>query len=247
MNYNKNLIELISDLSSLQAQLIFEDDKNQQTFTVKANDDKVTTCFILNAPKSYFDFTGDQIAFYDYTKFKKYFSIFDKPTKDPATSNVPKLDITPNKNGNGYTLNIQSSIDSRCFYTKLGDPHVVTKPQFDKIAMPSIDAELPLSEEDVINLKSMISTVSADTATFNCSGNVCKVTLCNNYSGDTFTMSFDLTTPTQNNFEIVIPKNGIVAMPVASYNIKMCSRGLIELTQIRDDDIKLTMYFTRKK
>lgn len=246
MNYNKELIELISDLSTIQTQLIFED-QNDQTFTIKANDKDVTTCFILNAPKSYFDFPGQKIAFYDYSKFKKYFNIFDKPAKDPAMSNTPKLDIETTAQGSGYMLKVSSSIDARCVNNKLGDPATVAQPQFRNIVFPSVDAELSLSAADVADLQSMVNTVSADNIQFNCSDQVCRVTLRNNFSGDTYSTEYALTNPIQVPFEINTPKTGIMALPTESYKVKFCSRGLIELTQLREDDIKLTIYLTRKK
>lgn len=246
MNYNKKLIELISDLSVIQPQLIFEDN-GDNTFTIKANDKNVTICYILNAPKTDFDFPGEKIAFYDYTKFKKYFNIFDKPAKDPAMSNTPKLDIETTSTGEGYMLKISSSIDNRYFNNKLGDPAVVDKPQFNKIDLPAVDAELTLSAADVADLQSMISTVAADNVQFSCEGSVCRVTLRNNFSGDTYSSEYQLAQPIQTSFEINTPKSGVMALPPESYAVKFCARGLIELTQLRDDDIKLTIYLTRKK
>lgn len=247
MNYNKELIELISDLSTIQTQLIFESSADNSEFSIRANDKDVSTCFILNAPKSYFDFPGSKIAFYDYSKFKKYFNKFDKPAKDPAMSNTPQLDIETTAQGAGYMLKVSSSIDSRCFNNKLGDPTVVAQPQFNKIVFPSVDAELTLSAADVADLQSMVNTVSADNIQFSCEGSTCRVTLRNNFSGDTYSSEYPLVNTIQVPFEINTPKTGIMALPSDSYQVKFCSRGLIELNQLREDDIKLTIYLTRKK
>lgn len=246
MNYNKDLIELISELSTIQSQLIFED-KDEQTFTIKANDKDVTTCFILNAPKAYFDFPGQKIAFYDYSKFKKYFNIFDKPSKDPAISNTPKISIELNPNREAHILQISSSIDSRCFNHKLGNPDVIAKPQFNNVVFPSIDAELTLSASDISDLQSMINTVAADNICFCCENNTCRITLSNTFSGDTYSSEYELINPVTTPFEINTPKSGIVSLPTNAYKVKFCARGLIELSQLREDDINLTIYLTRKK
>lgn len=64
MNYNKNLINLISQLSNIQQQLVME--KDGEVFKMRANDDKLNVCFTLTAPLSYFDFPGEKIGFFNF-------------------------------------------------------------------------------------------------------------------------------------------------------------------------------------
>lgn len=246
MNYNKDFIELLSELSAIQTQLIFEETENN-LFNVRANNSDTTVCYKLIAPKSYFDFPGSKIGFFDFSKFCKYFNIFDKVTKDPATSNTPKLDIETNAAGNGVALHISSSIDSRSFVNRLGDPDVIAKPQFGDVGVPSVDAELSLSAADIIDLKSMIGIVSADNVKFEFHDNVCTTVLSNTFSGDTYSSEYTLAYSVKAPFEFTVPKSGIMPIPSSAYHLEICSRGLIKFTQLREDEIKLAIYITKKK
>lgn len=246
MIYRQELIDVLSDLACIQSQIILKSDENE-TFTIKANDHDASTCFILNAPKSYFNFPSNEIAFFDYTLFKKYFNIFNKATKDPATTNKPLLEIETNNNSQSEKLIISSSIDDRKFITTLGDPAVVTKPQFNKIVFPSVDAQLSLSSADVADLQSMINIISADVIKFTCKDSTCTIELTSNFTGDKYSTTYNLTEAIQVPFEICTPKTGIVALPKEAYNVRFCSRGLIEFKQLREDDINLTIYVTKGK
>lgn len=245
MNYNKDLINLISQLSNIQQQLVME--KNGEVFNMRANDDKLNVCFTLTAPLAYFDFPGEKIGFFNFSTFKKYFDIFDKPSKDPAISNTPKLDIELNESGEPYILNISSSIDARHFVNKLGMPEVLSKPQFNQINMPTPDAELYFSESDVNDLNSMVSLIKADTIQFHFEGKTCTANLTSMFSGDTYSAQYDLKSDVEIPFDFVVPIRGINTLPSAAYNIQVAKRGLMKFEQLREDDIKLNIYWSRKK
>ena len=199
--------------------------------------------FTLTAPLAYFDFPGEKIGFFNFSTFKKYFDIFDKPSKDPAISNTPKLDIELNESGEPYILNISSSIDARHFVNKLGMPEVLSKPQFNQINMPTPDAELYFSESDVNDLNSMVSLIKADTIQFHFEGKTCTANLTSMFSGDTYSAQYDLKNDVEIPFDFMVPIRGINTLPSAAYNIQVAKRGLMRFEQLREDDIKLNIYW----
>jgi hypothetical protein len=71
IEYRKEIFDIVNDLSQINNSVIFE--KEDDKVVIKAVDAEMTIAYVLEAPKSFFDFEDDQIAFYNYNEFYQFF------------------------------------------------------------------------------------------------------------------------------------------------------------------------------
>jgi hypothetical protein len=71
IEYRKEIFDIVNDLSQINNSVIFE--KEDDKVVIKAIDAEKTIAYVLEAPKSFFDFEDDQIAFYNYNEFYQFF------------------------------------------------------------------------------------------------------------------------------------------------------------------------------
>ena len=75
MNYNIELIELVSKLAPIQQQLGFV--KDGDSVILRAKEVATKIAYKLVAPVSYFDYPGQNLRFYEYKRFMSFFNIFN--------------------------------------------------------------------------------------------------------------------------------------------------------------------------
>lgn len=246
MNYNKNLIELLDEASEIQKQLIINKDATNKTIGIKANDTDVSICYTLNAPEDYLDFPGTKLAFYDFTKFVKCFKVFDIKNKDPKLADTPVLDTVVNGNGDVTDLIIKSSKSKQKISYRTARSDVLTQPVFNTIKMPNVDCTFNITQDEFVHLRYMLdSVIEADTIRFDFDADVCKITLKNIKTSNYYEIEFK-TTAKMNTGSIEVPTKGLKMMPMAGFNVEICTAGLIHMNMEREDDIKMDLYISKK-
>ena len=73
VSYKEEFLDLIYDLRAIENGVIFEKDDDEENILVKRIDAEKNMAYSLKAPLSYFDFSEDRIAFYDYEEFYQFF------------------------------------------------------------------------------------------------------------------------------------------------------------------------------
>lgn len=248
MNYSKNLIELIQSVAPIQKQLVIhniKDVNNADIIELKANDGPCSISYILTAPKSYWDFPGTELAFYDFDRFYKCFQIYDRPNKDEALADTPDLDYQLNKMNTVSDVLVKSSKQKSKISVRTARSDVLAKPAFNKIVIPSIDAKFNLTEAEFVNLQKLCdSVIQADQITFNCDKTV-KITLSNTKNSNYYDIEYDCDN-IQVPFSLTIQTSGFSQIPAGAYSIEICKRGLVHFHQDREDDINMELYIAKK-
>lgn len=107
IEYRKELFDIVNDLSQINNSVIFE--KEDDKVVIKTVDAEKTIAYVLEAPKSFFDFEEEQIAFYNYNEFYQFFRAVE-------AAEMKKTDKTITLCGHNskisYLLSNPESIDS---------------------------------------------------------------------------------------------------------------------------------------
>lgn len=250
MNYDINFVKIMTELAKINPQLIFKkSEEDENAITVKQVSADKAICYFLDAPKTVFDFESDSLAMIDFNRFVDYFNVFNKPNKDEKLADTPKLSIeySDEEFTDSVVMHINSSKMKAAFRHRLADEDVIVKPSFNKINFPSHDTKFSLSEAELSELNSLISTISADRITFAFDGNDVKITLSNTKTSDTYENVYTIDTAVDSPFEITVPNTGIVKLPKGSYDIDVCKAGLMAFKQVREDQINLVLYVAKCK
>lgn len=247
MNYKSNLIELLSKVNKIQPQLIINK-LGEDQIEIKANDKEVSVCYHLKAPQDYFEFPGEKLAFYDYNHFYTCFNVYNKPNKDEKLSITPVLDVKLNDKQEVSDLLIKSSNGKSKISLRCARPDVLVKPVFqNEIKIPSIDAKFSFTEEEFNGLLDMINIIDANAIKFKYEADNVIITLYNTKSSNTYDITYKLEFGVEIPFELTIPTTGIKQIPKGySYNVETCSRGLWVFNQVREDDINMKLYISKR-
>lgn len=251
MNYNIDLIELVSRLSPIQQQLEFVKDSEINAIVLKAQEENKKVAYKLIAPVDYFDFPGKSLRFYEYKRFKNYFDIFNKPNKDEALADVPMLDSAVNDSQDVYDLIIKSSKGKQQFTYRMAAEGTIETPTFNGVRLPTLDAKLNLSQLQVEHLQKMIGLIQDSKEKsgikLEAEGEYLKVSFRNITTSDSYEIEYKLETPVEKEFTFIVDKSSLLLLPSADYELEICNRGLIQFHMIREDDINLNLYVSRQK
>jgi hypothetical protein len=248
MNYNIDLIELVSDLSPIQQQLGFE--KEDDKIVLRAKEESTKIAYKLIAPVDYFDYPGQSLRFFEYKRFKSFFDIFNYSTRKDETS-TPILDANLSDRGEVVDLIIKSTKGKQQFTYRTAIEGAIENPEFNNIVLPSVDAELILSQQQIDHLQKMINLIQdkgeKSGIRFQFEGSTMKVSFINMTTSDSYEIEYDLINAVKESFEFVTDKEGLTLLPSADYKFNICARGLMEIHMNRDDAINLNLYISKQK
>lgn len=245
MDYNKNFIDLVSELCSFQSELNFIKKDNQVVLRAKEENTKIA--YTLYAPENYFDFPADYLGFYDFTEFRKYFKIYDVPNRDEDLADAPVLDVNFTESGNIYQVLIKSSKSNQQLKCTTAPKGILEDPNFNGVKLPSIDATLNMSAAQIDNLKKMINIIKPASVKMTFSGDTCEISFENVVNHNEFTCVYNLTAPIDDTFVVETDIIGINGLPSGDYEVNVCNRGYLHYHQVRADDIDLNLYVSKIK
>ena len=250
MNYNIELLDLVSDLAPIQQQLKFSKDSDGNIFlAAKHIDKKVVYC--MHCPGEYFEFPGTAVRFYEYKKFKSFFDIFNNPDKDEALSEHPVLDANLNESGEVYDIIIKSSKSNQQFTYRTACEGAIEEPDFKGVDFQTIAAKYVIPSAKISHLQKMIGLIQdkmeKSGIKFHGEGNKLTVSFLCLATSNSYKIEYELAEPVAQEFTFTTDKEGILLLPTADYEINIDPRGLIKFHMVRKDEINLDLYISKQK
>lgn len=249
MNYNLDLIELVSRLAPIQQQMEFT--KDDCAVILKGQEENKKIAYKLIAPADYLDFPGEGLRFYEFKRFKNYFDIFNRPNKDETIADVPVLDTEVNDSGAVRDLIIKSSKGKQQFTYRMAAEGTIETPTFNGVKLPSVDAKFSLSQAQIDHLQKMIGMIQDSKEKsgikLEAEGEMMKFSFRNITTSDTYEIEYKLDTPVETPFTFVVDKEGLLLLPSADYELEVSARGLIQFHMLRDDNIDLNLYISKQR
>lgn len=249
MNYNIDLINLLSELNPIQTQLEFQ--KTDEKIILKAKELKERIAYKLEAPADYFDFPAESLRFYDFKKFLDFFNTFNVVSRNEELTDTPILDTVSTDDGEISNIIIQSSKGKQQFSYRTGVRGTIDVPTFNDIKIPNVASSFSISEAQIEHLRKMINLVYDNKNTpggikFECSGDNMKIVLFNMVSSNKYEIEYKLDTPVDKDFTLTVNREGFLLVPTASFKVEIGVKGLI-FHMIRDDkiDLKLGMSYMK--
>lgn len=246
MNYDPKYISLVTELASINPQLIFK--KADDLVSVKAIENKEkSVCFFLDAPEDAFNFESDSLAVIDFKRLVSYYNTFDKEGKGEDGNDAPQLfvEYSDDEATEAVTLHIKSKKVKASFKHRLANEDVIVKPNFNKVKFPSIDAEFGLSQDQIAEINKMLSLTGADRIKWAFHDSVCTVTLFNTRTNDTFDNDYVLNSSVDGEFNFTTLSQGFGLLPKGSYSIKVSKGGIMSFHQDRADKLDLILYIAK--
>jgi len=224
VQYNSELFDLVKDLTSINTQVIFEKDE-EGNVVVRRADSESTIAYELKAPREYFDFKEDQVAFYNYPEFFQYFKALGEPEISISQKSV--------------TLKEGSSKTS---YLLANPEAIEAGPKTINFSNP--DVRIELSADALDELLKLIGLINSKKAQVYGNGKKLTIKVYNNLHDNTFEKTFDVENLSNFDDEIdfVMFSDTFKNLPVKrNYIIEIKAQGFIRIALV-DDDLSLDIY-----
>jgi hypothetical protein len=221
--YKSELFDVLKDLTAINNQVIFE--KQDDKVMIRRSDAESTIAYQLLAPKEYFAFDEEKLAFYNYMEFYQYFRAI----------NTPEIFI------DGAKIFIKSG-SAKVDYILSNPESIQAGPK--SINFKSPDIKFCLSSADHDELMKMINLIKPKKAQITSNGENVKVKLFNNLHDNTFEKTFDIENVSKNKDEIdfVIFSETFENIPLKrDYTIEIKKEGFIKISLV-DENLSLDIY-----
>lgn len=250
MNYNIELLDLVSKLSPIQQQLKFAK-KDDGTIALAAQEVTKKIVYCLSCPWEYFEFPGEAVRFFDYKKFKSFFEIFNNPDKDADLNETPVLDTVLTDAGEVHDIIIKSSKSNQQFTYRTAAEGMIDEPKFNGVDFQTVAASISLSNEQIVHLQKMIGLIQERTEKsgikFVGKGKKLIISFVCLATSNSYKIEYDLAEPVKQEFMFSTDKEGILLLPPAEYKMVIDPRGLIKLHMVRNDKITLDLYISKQR
>ena len=230
ITYNKTALDIISALTTINQSVVFQHDEDDDSIVIsKAADANKSIAYIFSAPKEVFDFESteedSECGFYNFNDFYTLFNVFNEPTLEQDG-----VDITVKEN--------KSKIKFR-----LTDQELIKK-TFNRVEFEDPEVSFMMDYELIKKIKDLASgnKVNADRVKFTVDGTELKYDLYNTKHHNTFDETIEIENDGDADFSIEIDMKIWNKIPNASYKVCMKEEGLLRLTMVRDDGIKVEIY-----
>jgi hypothetical protein len=221
--YNTEALNTVNQLSRItknrdnKCSIKFE--KDAEGIHIQAGNEGNSIVFTYDAPSEYFDFEGEEICFYDYPEFHKYFSAFESPLIEKEVINE----------GDNEALVFTQG--RRKIVYPLADSEVLEGKRR-KIKWDDVSAIFNFVEADVSALKSILSLLGAKETNlvFTFSGatvNVKTVSTMKNRSVNTYEDTFELMNEVEEDFVITIKSDVFSHLAKKDYRVEVIDAGVI--------------------
>ena len=223
IEYQREILDLVKDLTEINNSVIFEKDNNK--VVVKRADAEVTLAYILEAPAKFLNYGDDQIAFYNYSEFYQFFNAFDSP----------ELKRVKNKL-------IISESNSKIEYL-LSNPESIT-PGPKRIQFDSPDIKFVLNSSDLDEITKMNALISAKKAKIIGDTKSISVIIYNSLHENSFEKKFKIENLTgfKDNFEFVISSDLFSKVPQKKdYISEIKKEGFVKMS-LNNEKIGLNIF-----
>lgn len=222
--YNMELFNLVKDLTSINTQVIFEKDAEGRV-VVRRADSESTIAYELKAPREYFDFNEDQIAFYNYPEFFQYLNAFSSPEISISQKSVT---LKEGSSKTSYLLANPESIEAGPKTINFTNP----------------DVRINLSSDELDELLKLIGLINSKKAQVFGNGKQLTIKVFNNLHDNTFEKTFKV--ENLSNFEdeidFVMFSDTFKNLPVGrNYTVEIKAQGFIRIALV-DEKLSLDIY-----
>lgn len=229
VQYNVELFDLLKDLTSINTNVVFEKD-DEGNIVIRRADSESTIAYQLKAPKDYFDFEEDQIAFYNYPEFYQYFKALGTPEMSITEK---KITLVEGNSKTGYLLSNPESIPAGPKSINFKDP----------------DVRINLSAAELDELLKMIGLINSKKTQVFGNGNEITFKVFNNLHDNTFEKKFkveNLSSFTDEIDFVMFSDTFKNLPPKRDYTIEIKVQGFIKISLV-DEKVSLDIFTGRVK
>lgn len=224
IEFHREVFDLVNDLCQINKSVIFE--KENDNIIIKQMDAEKTIAYVLEAPKEYFNFGDDNIAFYNFPEFYQFFRTVENGDLYKE-ENIIKLS---NKNSKiNYLLSNPESIGVTSKKPNLND----------------LDLRFLLTSNDLSEIIKMDSLIKAKRAQIY--GNDSNITikihndLCDNSFEKTYVIE-NLSGYTES-FDFEIFSEHFSKLPSRKdYIVEIKRTGFVKFMLVNDNNLNLNIY-----
>ena len=223
MEFKKEYLDLVKDLSPINPCIIF--DKDEDNVIIKRSDASNSIIYTLEAPKDNFNFEAEDIAFYNYPEFHQILSVFDEPKLIESAEN--RITISEKQSKINYRIS-----DSEVIPKVQGEGH-----------FESPDCEFTITVEQLDKIKKMIGLISSEKIRFKVTKDSEDV-ICDFFNlshSNNWEKPYSLDSISEETFELIISAKIFTLMPRNSYVISIKEDGIVKLNYVHDE-YKLDIY-----
>lgn len=224
VQYNSELFDLVKDLTSINTQVVFEKDE-EGNVVVRRSDSESTIAYELRAPRDYFDFSEEQIAFYNYPEFFQYFRALGEPE---ISINQKSMTLKERGSKTSYLLSNPESIEKGPKTINFSNP----------------DVRIELSSDDLDEILKMIALINAKKVQVFGNGKKLTVKVYQNLHDNTFEKTFKVENVggLDEEIDFVMFAETFKNLPVKrNYIIEIKKQGFIRIALV-DENIGLDIY-----
>ena len=220
LEYDKEILSLINDLSTINPSIILE--KNGDQILINRTNPATTIAYRLTTDASGLNFEGDEIAFHTYQEFYQLLTCFEDPS---IKQNDNKVIISEKNSKINYLLSDADTI-------KRGPKEFL---------FTDADIELELSSVDIKELVKMIGLLNSNKVILSCKSNKIDVCLSNSDHDNSFNKVYDATSEEIEDFELVISTDIFTLSPKGDYKISVKKEGIAKF-ELMHEKVKLDLY-----
>lgn len=225
IKYNSGLFDIVKDLTLINNSIIFN--KSESSVIIKRRDPEKTIAYILEVPEEYFDFTGEEVAIYNYNEFYQFFKAFNKP--EILIDNA-KIYLTEKNAKIDYMLANSEALAKEGVVKNIN----FTDPDF-KIKISSVDLD------EIVKMNALIK---AKKAKITSTEKTISIRIFNTLHENSFEKEFEFEnlTGTKDNIDFTIFSESFTKIPQKrDYVIEIKKEGFIKF-QLIDEKIKLNVF-----
>ncbi|MFW6173270.1 MAG: hypothetical protein ACOC5T_05945 [Elusimicrobiota bacterium] len=224
VQYNSELFDLVKDLTSINTQIVFEKD-DEENILVRRSDSESTIAYELKAPREYFDFSGEKVAFYQYPVFFQYFKAIGEPE-----IHISEKSLTLKEKGSktNYLLSNPESIEKGPREINFVDP----------------DIRINLTSGDLDEILKMIALINAKKVQVFGNDDKLTIKVYQSLHDNTFEKTFEVENLSNIDEEIdfVMFAETFKNLPVKrDYTVEIKKQGFIKISLV-DENISLDIY-----
>jgi len=230
VDYSKVVFDVVSAFNAVNNSVAFDKETDEGGTTnvfVKSCAYDKSIAYILKCPEELFNFGGDSCSFYDFKSFYSLFGLLNEPEIEEDDENV----------------NITLKQGEQSIKFRLTDREMIKK-EFNAVELEDADASFELDDGMIKYFRQVIGNpaIAADRVSFKFTKDLLTYKIYNQKGSNTFTGTIETETSGEENFEVVIPAETILKVPVASYKAKAYENGVLNLNMVREDDIVVNVY-----
>ena len=226
IEYSPELIKLIDSIVN-KGNLGLKFEKNEDCSRVYCNYKSTSYNFHIDFPVSKFNFSGQEINFYDFGEFANIMKSFKYP------------------NIIGTDSNIVLDMDKSSVEYAIGDPDA-TKRGFNKEKFPESDVTFKMSNESIKRLNGAKSLFSSEYLSFVYDGETLKARLTSKSRGDNKYEEF-YTVENAENISVEFKTFALVisALGIGDWDVDVSNDGIVRFVYVNTEDINLRLYCMR--